>query len=68
MWGEALANTREMLCDVKHCDENCGDIGQNQENLGGEGCCVTLGRLWGTFRNQENNKSDRDIDKMLRRC
>jgi len=45
MWGEELANTREMLCDVKHCDENCGDIGQNQENLGGKGCCVTLGRL-----------------------
>ncbi len=46
MWGEALGNTREMLCDVKHGDENCGDIGQSQENFWGGGwCCVALGRL-----------------------
>ncbi len=27
------ATLGKMLCDVKHCDENCGDIGQSQENL-----------------------------------
>jgi hypothetical protein len=57
-----------MLCDVKHCDENCGDIGQSQENLGGGGG-VALGRHWRTFgKLKKTMKDDRDIDKMFGRC
>ncbi len=56
MWGEALGNTREMLCDVKHCDENCGGIGQSQENLGGGVLCNIGKSLRDIKKTQENNE------------
>jgi len=46
-----------MLCDVKHCDENCGDIGQSLENFGGGGGGGSIGKtLKDNWKTQENNE------------